>query len=229
MHSVQTKFRISFSACYFYSKLGQDSEAEGVRFIRVREDMNVGSDILTLRAYPRDSIKIKGVDRSSDYKFFKLLEINNTFVQVLLDKTLDDLVDRDVPQNLLKFKIECSSRDGRNEEASSLVITVYIEDINDHFPKFKNLPYKINVDESTPVGSTVFQGISAFDRDKPNTPNSDVQYSMGLQDYGPGGPYFSLESPHRPAVVLRRPLDFDEGIQQFLIPIIASVNCLYTL
>lgn len=217
------EIRISFSACYFYSKLGQDSESEGVRFIRVREDMNVGSDILTLRAYPRDSIKIKGIDRSSDYKFFKLLEINNTFVQVLLDKSLEDLVDRDVPQNLLKFKIECSSRDGRNEEASSLAITVYIEDINDHFPKFKNLPYTINVDESTPVGSTVFQGISAFDRDKPNTPNSDVQYSMGLQDYGPGGPYFSLESPHRPAVVLRRPLDFDEGIQQFLIPIIASV------
>lgn len=80
--------------------------------------MNIGSDVLTLRAYPRTSIKIKGVDRSPDYRFFKLNEINETYVQVLLDKTLNDLVDRDVPQNLLKFKIECSSREGQSEEVS---------------------------------------------------------------------------------------------------------------
>lgn len=105
-----------FSECIFYSKLGQDSEAEGVRFIRVREDMHVGGDILTLRAFPRDRVKIKGIDRSQDYKFFRLNELNDTNIQVLLDKSIDDLVDRDVPQNLLKFKIECSSREGRNEE-----------------------------------------------------------------------------------------------------------------
>ena len=78
--------------------------------------MHVGGDILTLRAYPRDKIKIRGIDRSHDYKYFKLIEVNDTHIQVLLDKSIDDLVDQDVPQNLLKFKVECSSRNGRNEE-----------------------------------------------------------------------------------------------------------------
>lgn len=109
-------------------------------------------------------------------------------------------------------------------QTSFLVVTVYIEDINDHFPVFQNLPYSITVEEATPIGTTIFQGVLAFDRDKPNTPNSDVQYSIGVQDFGPGGPYFSLESPHRPSVVLRRSLDYDEGIRRFSVPIIAAVS-----
>lgn len=30
----------------------------------------------------------------------------------------------------------------------------------------------------TPVGLTIFRGIHAIDRDKPNTPNSDITYSI---------------------------------------------------
>lgn len=103
-------------------------------------------------------------------------------------------------------------------------VTVYVEDVNDHSPKFLNLPYSVTVDEATPVGTTIYQGILAFDRDKPNTPNSDIQYSLGAQDFGPGGPYFSLDSPHRPSLVLRRKLDFDEGIRFFDLQIIATVS-----
>lgn len=104
-----------------------------------------------------------------------------------------------------------------------MAVTVYIEDINDHYPQFQNIPYEVIVDESTPIGTTIFQGISAFDRDKPNTPNSDVQFSLGAEN-SPGGPYFALESPHRPSVVLRRQLDYDDGIRHFSVPIVASVN-----
>lgn len=109
------------------------------------------------------------------------------------------------------------------KQTAFLAVTVYIEDINDHYPQFQNVPYEVNVDESTPVGTTIFQGISAFDRDKPNTPNSDVQFSLGADTY-PGGPYFALESPHRPSLVLRRQLDYDDGSRQFTVPIVASVN-----
>lgn len=108
--------------------------------------------MLTLKAFPRNSIKIKGLDRSTDANFFRLKEFNATHVQVLLEKSLDDLVDRDIPQNLLKFKIQCNNVAGRTEESSFLTVTVYVEDINDHAPKFMGAPYSINVDESTPVG-----------------------------------------------------------------------------
>lgn len=173
------------------------------------------------------------MERSSDHSYFKLRDVNSTTIQVLLDKSLEDLVDRDTPQNLLKFKILCSSSSSevtRNEEQSSfMTITIYIEDINDHFPTFLNLPYEVEIDELTPVGSTVFQNIVAFDRDKPNTPNSDIQYSLGAVSPTKESAYFALESRHRPSIVLKKPLDFDEGIRIFLIDVIASVSvCAYS-
>lgn len=166
------------------------------------------------------------MDRGGDQNYFRLRETNSTTIQVLLEKSLEDLVDRDTPQNLLKFKILCSSSNSRNEDQSSfMTVTVYIEDINDHFPTFLNLPYQVEIDELTPVGSTVFQNILAFDRDKPNTPNSDIQYSLGVQDSANGGAgFFALESPHRPTVLLRKALDFDEGVRQFDLQIVASVS-----
>jgi hypothetical protein len=175
--------------------------------------------VLTLRAYPRNSIQLKGTERSTDYHYFSINEINSTTVQVVLNKSLDHLVDRDVPQNLLKFKLQCSSVIKRTEETAFLSVTVYIEDINDNYPKFQNLPYFITVDETTPIGTTLFQKLHAFDRDKPNTPNSDVQYTLGAHEFDAAGPYFALESPHKPSLILRRPLDFDAGIRNFKINI----------
>lgn len=105
---------------------------------------------------------------------------------------------------------------------SFLTLTVYIEDINDNKPVFMNTPYAISIDETIPVGSIVFQGIHAFDRDKPNTPNSDVQYFIGTQTSDIGGPYFILDSPHRPHVILKRQLDYDEGLRQFDLIIVAK-------
>lgn len=35
---------------------------------------------------------------------------------------------------------------------SSLSVTVYVEDINDHAPIFVGAPYHVTVDELTPVG-----------------------------------------------------------------------------
>lgn len=198
---------------------------ESTKFIRIREDIRIGDEVLNMRAYPRNSVYIKGTGESAaDKRYFKLKEYNNTHIQVLLDKSIDELVDRDVPQNVLKFKIECTSKAGRNEETSYLTVNVYVEDVNDHAPKFKNLPYQVYVDESTSVGTTIFTQITAFDRDKPNTPNSDVQYSIKMPENESGSPHFSLESPHRPHVILRRQLDFDEGKRMFEIPIVATVS-----
>lgn len=82
------------------------------------------------------------------------------------------------------------------------------------------------VDESTEVGAKIFTGISAIDDDSPRTPNSDVQFSIKLPEHDA---YFTLESPHRPHVILRRQLDFDEGKRMFEIPIIATVSRLLNL
>jgi hypothetical protein len=64
-------------------------------------------------------------------------------------------------------------------------------------------------------------GIKAMDRDKPNTPNSDIQYFIGTQTADSKGGFFMLDSPHRPHVILKRSLDFDHGIRQFDLNVIA--------
>lgn len=42
----------------------------------------------------------------------------------------------------------------------------------------------------TPVGLTVFRGIHAIDKDKPNTPNSDVTYSIVVSKIN--GKYYNI-------------------------------------
>lgn len=60
-----------------------------------------------------------------------------------------------------------------------------------------------------------------MDRDKPNTPNSDVQYSIvGGNEAGK----FGLESAHRAALVIRKPLDYDTGDKEFSLTLMASVS-----
>lgn len=62
-----------------------------------------------------------------------------------------------------------------------------------------------------------------MDRDKPNTPNSDVQYSIvGGNEAGK----FGLESAHRAALVIRKPLDYDTGDKEFSLTLMASVSTL---
>lgn len=73
-------------------------------------------------------------------------------------------------------------------------------------------------------GLTIFKSIRAFDRDKPNTPNSDVQYSISGGDEGH---HFALESSHRPALVLKKPLDYDTGDKEFMLVVTASVSLDY--
>ena len=65
-----------------------------------------------------------------------------------------------------------------------------------------------------------------MDRDKPNTPNSDVQYSIVA---GNEAGKFGLESAHRAALVIRKPLDYDTGDKEFLLTLMASVRRVLTV
>ena len=70
-------------------------------------------------------------------------------------------------------------------------------------------------------GSTIFNDILARDSDKPNTPNSDVHYSIiGGNERGK----FSLEDNNPASLLLRNPLDYDAGDTHFVLTILASVG-----
>ncbi|CAL1272163.1 unnamed protein product [Larinioides sclopetarius] len=203
---------VSGQACLFYP-LGENR-----RFERVEENIAVGSEVFRVQVYPRHEFKLEPVDNSlSDINFFRVESIDNTTVSIKVAKSLEDLVDRRDPQTVLKFKLTCKGGVGTDE--AFLPVTVYIQDINDHAPEFQNTPYYLEVDELTPVGLTVFRGLHAIDKDKPNTPNSDVTYSIvgGNENNS-----FALSDPIEGILVVNKPLDYDYGSREFKLLIQAS-------
>lgn len=84
---------------------------------------------------------------------------------------------------------------------------------------------KQNFDIYCLIGLTIFRGIQALDRDKPNTANSEVSYSIisGNEDRK-----FSIEatSSKKAVLVLRKTLDYDAGERMFNITIKAQVGSL---
>ncbi|KAG9511246.1 Cadherin-89D, partial [Fragariocoptes setiger] len=91
--------------------------------------------------------------------------------------------------------------------------------INDHAPEFQNVPYYLEVDELTPVGLTIFRSIHAVDRDKPNTANSDITYSIVGGNVNDS---FILSDPIEGTLVINKALDYDSGNREFKIQIQAS-------
>ncbi|CAD6233777.1 GSCOCG00007273001-RA-CDS [Cotesia congregata] len=202
------------TGCQFYP-LG-----EYLKFVRVPENLPVGAEVLSLEIHPRSHLTIMPVDKDEDARYFAYRDINSTHISVILAQSLEELVDAEIPRNLLKFRFVCDYSDGANSLTSShLSVTVYVEDINDHAPQFINTPYYVSVDEFTPPGITIFRGIEAIDGDKPNTPNSDIHYAIvkGNEDGK-----FSLESGHRTALILRKSLDYDAGDNIFYLVITAT-------
>ncbi|XP_072949863.1 cadherin-89D isoform X2 [Epargyreus clarus] len=201
------------TSCNFYPV------GDYLKFVRIPEDLNVGDEVLQVEVHPRKNLVLQPVDREEDAHLFTYRDVNRTHVSVVLAQSVDALVDSDSPQNVVKFRLGCDFDTGDDLISAYLSVTVYIEDINDNAPKFLDTPYQVTVDELTPTGLTIFKGIRAFDRDKPNTPNSDVQYSITAGD---ADGRFALESSHKPALILNKPLDFDTGDKEFMLTITAS-------
>jgi len=198
---------------------------ENRKFERIEENLPVGHEVFRVEVHPRSEFRLEAVDNSlSDINYFRFEEINNSTVAIKLAQSLEDLVDKRDPQSVLKFKLTCRGPAGT--EDAFLPITIYIQDINDHKPEFQNVPYYVEVDELTPVGLTVFRGIHAIDKDKPNTANSDITYSIvgGNENNS-----FILSDPIEGILVVNKPLDYDHGIREFKIQIQASDHGVPTL
>ncbi|KAG1665576.1 Protocadherin Fat 4 [Nymphon striatum] len=160
-------------------------------------------------------------------EFFKSITKKFTEIRICLQRD---------PLSVLKFKLTCRGASGT--EAAFLPITIYIQDVNDHAPEFLNAPYFLEVDEFmgvfinftscqldvafpylTPVGLTVFRGLRAVDKDKPNTPNSDISYAIigGNTDRT-----FALSDPIEGILIVNKQLDYDQGHREFSLQIQAA-------
>jgi hypothetical protein len=88
--------------------------------------------------------------------------------------------------------------------------------------------------QSTPVGSVIFNKLSAIDPDA--NVNGQIEYRIlddeGELEYDEDGvveaPYFKIDLPHQGLITVARPLDY-EAQKMHVIKIIASVNEITTI
>uniref|UniRef100_A0A2C9KN22 Cadherin domain-containing protein n=1 Tax=Biomphalaria glabrata TaxID=6526 RepID=A0A2C9KN22_BIOGL len=156
---------------------------------------------------------------TTNYPFKEYFEtsynsVQNTF-QVRMIKGIDrdgntSTTEDDV--NILQYQFICYPDTAAVTSNSAIyrVLKIQILDVNDNTPQFFNAPYSINVNELTPVGVTVFRGISATDLDE--GPNKQIFYSFssGSSPLNLNGTlYFNLPSEQEGIVGVLAPLDFE--------------------
>ncbi|XP_028050780.1 cadherin-99C isoform X1 [Monomorium pharaonis] len=154
-----------------------------------------------------------------------LFKLNGKKLQLL------EPLDRD-SENLshVVFQLSCTVKSTNKKRMIPVIVRV--SDINDNAPKFINTPYETTVPELTPVGSTIFKNIDAFDADA--GVNGIVEYSIAPGDGSriegvgrnrittvDGYGYFSINLPHQGQVTVNRTLDY-EKTQRYLVTILAS-------
>lgn len=61
------------------------------------------------------------VDKEEDAALFTYRDVNRTHVSVVLAQSLDQLVDSDSPQNVVKFRLGCDFDSG--DDLVSLLVT----------------------------------------------------------------------------------------------------------
>uniref|UniRef100_A0A2C9KUC1 Cadherin domain-containing protein n=1 Tax=Biomphalaria glabrata TaxID=6526 RepID=A0A2C9KUC1_BIOGL len=114
--------------------------------------------------------------------------------------------------NILQYQLVCYPDVSSVASNSAIfkVLKIQIVDVNDNAPIFVNAPYSISVNELTPVGMTVFRGISATDLDE--GPNKQIFYSLSVgtsQFNFNGTAYFNLPSEQDGILAVLNAIDFE--------------------
>ncbi|XP_037084366.1 cadherin-89D-like [Pollicipes pollicipes] len=205
--------------CANACRLGTPGEPS--RFERVPESLEPGTHVLVFEVDGADRLTLRPISKDEDFtEFFRPAMITNDTGGVVVAQPLTSLVQRREPVSVVKFRVLCESPSPFTG-SDSLLVTLYIEDVNDHPPVFVGDPYQVTVDELTPKGMVIYDGIMAKDKDKANTANSDIYYwiSNGNENLK-----FSLSPLPRggAAVVLEKPFDFENGDREMNLTITAS-------
>ena len=115
--------------------------------------------------------------------------------------TFDDL-------DVIEFQIKCQQVGSTT--STFFLMTVDVQDINDNSPVFTNTPYLTNVNELSPVGTTVYKDIAASDNDAGVNKNIDFAIVAGNADIRDGSQKFNILTPRLGYVVIQSPHDFEE-------------------
>ncbi|XP_046560783.1 cadherin-99C-like isoform X1 [Haliotis rubra] len=115
--------------------------------------------------------------------------------------------DGDRPDSLddntvFEYTLQCT--DLTINRAFLMLLRVQIIDVNDNSPVFQNDPYAVSVNELTPIGTTVFRGVTATDLDFDF--NKNIVFDI---IDGAGSDKFAIDIPSLGYVTVKNTLDFE--------------------
>ncbi|XP_068122905.1 protocadherin Fat 3 isoform X5 [Hyperolius riggenbachi] len=138
--------------------------------VSVKEDLTVGTSILSIKATDPDSgfngkVLYTITDGNTDSCFTIGLESGELSVLMPMDREMTD-----------KYLLNITVYDLGNPQRSSWrLLTIHVNDANDNSPVFLQESYTVTVLESTSIGTELIQ-VEA--RDKDLGPNGEVTYSI---------------------------------------------------
>ncbi|XP_041364216.1 cadherin-99C-like [Gigantopelta aegis] len=105
-------------------------------------------------------------------------------------------------------------------------LLVLIADVNDNAPQFLMAPYSVSVNELTPVGTTLFRGIKATDKDYGDNKNIVFSILSGDGTLSDGSNKFLIGGPMSGLITINQVLDFESlsasGNTNYILTIQAS-------
>ncbi|XP_059509133.1 protocadherin-15b [Stegostoma tigrinum] len=174
-----------------------------------------------------DNLQITGHAGGSNPTIALSLKGNNDY-WVLLDAVNQRLylnstgrvLDRDPPSNIQSIVVVLDCLNLRVGSVIKHEVRIIVRDRNDNSPSFQQSRYHVEINELTPVGTTIFTGFSGRNgaTDIDDGPNGQIEYVI---QYNPNDPEssqtFDIPLTLSGAVVLRRRLNYEEKTRYYVI------------
>ncbi|XP_059804084.1 protocadherin-15b [Hypanus sabinus] len=161
---------------------------------------------------PTIALSLKGND---DY--WVLLDAVN---QKLYLNSTGRVLDRDPPYNIQSIVVVLDCMNLRVGSVIKHEVRIIVRDRNDNSPSFQQSRYHVEINELTPVGTTIFTGFSGRNgaTDIDDGPNGQIEYVIQHNPNDPeSGRTFDIPLSLTGAVVLRRRLNYEEKTRYYVI------------
>ncbi|XP_036359005.1 uncharacterized protein LOC115211772 [Octopus sinensis] len=150
--------------------------------------------------------------------YLEIIKINGK-IYVRLTRAMDRDGATESPsddQPRFQFQLQCKS----STTTVNRNVHWIIEDINDNAPQFTKSVYRVDVNELTPVGTTIFKQISATDKDE--GVNREIDYAIVNGPKQNGVEIFYMNLPYFGYIATRAQLDYEAPINSYVLNISAS-------
>lgn len=104
----------------------------------------------------------------------------------------------------VEFEVVCSQR-GSDELSITIPVRIIVTDANDNRPEFVGAPYTVNVSEVSVIGTVIYRGIRAVDRDQTG-PYSTVEYYVEEKEHSN---FVAFNTPLDGTLILNASLDYE--------------------